>query len=263
LLVVGGDQQVTAIDADYTPGTTATLRASVNIFNPYGVTPKTAWTRAVAPSTYGTAQRCMISGVQHSNGNYSFRTLGFESAITCTLDLSSWPTATVSNGVAGGAGPAADSYTFGPTFRDSATNKYYRLQSVDMSGGSSPYMYLQGLQGEGTLKTITELYAPGYSDNAPGIVVRNGYAYMAGHPSACNPTTGNTPLAVIRIRLSDMATDVFNDGYAVTDKVESNGTANGYRGRFAYVPDAGCFVLMLSGNKDCVAFKPPASWGTI
>lgn len=259
LLVAGGDQQACTSDTTYTPGAAVTFRASVNIFNPYASTPKQSWTRVLAPASYAPNLRTFIGGVQNSNGTFSFRSVASE-YFTATVDP-------VGNTIVTPSGVTAypNNGSFGSMFRDPATNKYYEIIS-------SSYLNTTGslwnrTDGVKVCDLPCYLGASGgnFDDNHPAGVIRNGYLFLFGHPSACTSPADVAPLAAWRVNLATGAIDTFNDGTTVSGAgVNQNSlTLNGFHGRVGFVSASSppCFVLQVSPKHDVYVFRPPASWG--
>ena len=85
-------------------------------------------------------------------------------------------------------------------------------------------------------------------DDHPGVVARNGYAYFwAGKTSS-----------VHRVSLADGTIETWRDESAI---VPANAT--GLWGRWAYVPEARCFVGITTHETEVYVFRPPATWGEI
>jgi hypothetical protein len=258
-LVVGTDQQVCTTDTVFTQGVLANFRASVNVFNPYAATPKQAWTRILAPSTYAPSKRTFIGGVQNADGTVAFRSVASD-YFTAKVDANAG-TMVSPAGVTG----YPNNGSFGSMFRDPATNIYYEITS-------SSYLNTTGslwnrTSGAKVCDLPCYLGASGanYDDNHPAGLIIGGYLYLFGHPSAGNSGTDTAPLAAWRVNLSTGAIDTFNDGFTVTGGGvnDTSLTMNGFHGRIGYISTATpkCFVLQVSPMHNALVFRPPTGWG--
>jgi hypothetical protein len=100
-----------------------------------------------------------------------------------------------------------------------------------------------------------------YQDNHCTPIIRNSKAYV--FQEAAPIVGGQALVGVTEINLTTGATKSFQDGTVFSLPAGETDTQgfNGLWGRCAWVPEAGCFVVMLSPHRDVWVFRPPSSWG--
>lgn len=244
-LIVGGDAQSNVANPG-SIGEQAQYEHNVWFFNPYGATPRDAWSKstyASGPTVFGGDHGGVYAVVDNADGTYSFRTRGGIRTVNPS-------NRTVMSG-APGLGPKRDSYLFWRTcFRDPATNRYFEIHTPNI-GSANP----------SRLASIYECTPSGYSkvgdlpgsyienseylDGNGGTVVRNGHVYI-----------WNATATVWRMNLQTGAVQSFSD----TTNIPSPGSNNGVWGRWAFVPEASCFVGISSHTGDVCVFRPPGAW---
>jgi hypothetical protein len=209
-------------------------------------TPKSAWTHNFVTSGTGG----IYSAVDNGDNTFSFRFSTQYSTPRYTIN-------TVTGAVTSGVhkGPTADGlFTWRPTFRDPATDKYYEIHRKTISTiEAGNYSAIYDVSGGSLLQAnkVADIPIPQFGDqyqDAQGcVVVVNGYAY-------CWVATST----VARINLATGASETYTDSTTIT---RAQVSWAGIWDWWAYVPQAGCFVGVSSDRVNAYVFRPPSTWG--
>lgn len=216
-------------------------------------TPKSAWVRTRVggiPEVGDDGAGGIFAIVPRGNGTYNLRTaansrFNFSPA---TRQLTAYTS----------GGPSADQYAYWRNgFRDASTGKTYEFHRADKGNPYSNPPYRQGIfeSTSGSLgPLIAQLPSPAFiniidADWGPGGVAMNGYAYC---------WDGNATVA--RVNLTTGAVDTYTDGTNVY-RNQFVTPWNGTYGRWAWCPQASCFVGMCNERDNIWVFRPPAAWG--
>jgi hypothetical protein len=256
-VVFCGDFQKFAVNPKQI-GSTIQAAYSAYVFNPYAPTPQRAWRRLTVPSTdaYAHGSGMLVNG----DGTVSFRGLSPTERFTVNP-----VTRTIAAGAPLGS-PKLDQYqAWRPTARDTSNNKTYEIHQkpVAASYGFNPQALYETTSG--SYVEVAELPSSYRTSTADedyhsAIVIVNSKAYVCNETAAASGTT--VTLGVHQINLATGAIVSATSGGTVTvpELSSGGGTINGLHGRFAYVPQVGCFVAMPSARANAWVFRPPSSW---
>lgn len=244
-LIVGGDAQSNVTNGAAV-GSPAEIEHNLWFMDPYAPTPQGAWSKttyATGPATFGADNGGVYALVDNPDGTYSFRTRGGVRTVSPA-------TRRVTTGSAG-PGPIRDNYLFWRTcFRDASSNRYFELHVPSIGAANAAKtaaIYQCTIAGYSKVADLPSSYVENadYLDGNGGVVARSGVAYI-----------WNATSTVWRIDLTSGQAQVYSDATAIP----SPGSNNGVWGRWAFVPECGCFVGISSHTGDVQVFRPPSSW---
>lgn len=254
-MVFGGDAQ-TYCTNPAAVGSSVQTGTAIYVFDPYASTPKSAWARV--PAAVG--GNSLLGFIDNGDGTVSFRVFG--STQRYTLNVAN---RTIASG-ARTPSPMADAYTgWRHVVRDPANGRTYELHETNIgANGTTEALYETT---SGSYVKVADLPASWwvnpdepYRDTQTRIEIVNGRAYICGQIAAGTATT--VQLGVHQIDLTTKAVRSFTASPTMTvpEGLYQSKSLNGIHGRFGYVPQAGCFVVMLSARANVWVFRPPAAW---
>jgi hypothetical protein len=254
-MVVGGDQQFYTTNPTSIGSGVQRIHA-VYIFDPYAATPKQAWSRVAVASTSG--YRHGTGMVLNADGTVSFRDLSSSNS-RFTLNIGR-------KSVAAGAPsptPMSDQFqAWRAATRDPVTGRTFELHQTPIG----PYaenptaLYETTSGGFVRVATLPSSWLPSAdNDNHSRIEIVNGRAYVSNQVTGTG-TNGTIQLAVHQVNLSTGAVQSFTSPTMTIPELAYSKSINGLHGRFAFVPQAGCFVMFPSARTNAWVFRPPASW---
>jgi hypothetical protein len=222
-------------------GQIAQIEARVWAYDPSIPDPQTAWRSAVFDPA---ASNGAFGFLQNANGTVSFRYFGN----LATLDPASM---TLTTG-APGPSPRYDQYSpWRNVIRDPATGKHYELNRSDLGNPyiNPPYRLSLFETTSAGYVSVAQLPAEFVSLNAdqmPGIVIINSVAYLWGGTAT-----------VVRIDLAAGTVQTYTGAEVIPAPLAGY---NGVWGRWAWVPQAQCFVGLASEGSNAFVFRPPSGW---
>ena len=255
-MVYGGDANV-YVTNPLAIGSVATYTQGVYVFDPYAATPMSAWHR-LTPPAQGASYKEGLGMMDNGDGTVSFRNLGPE---RWTVNMT---TLAVTVGVPG-TSPVADSYqAWRHVVRNAVTGKTYELNKPTIGGADVDAASLYETT-SGAYVKVADLPASWvtgslYQDQQSKIEIVNGRAYVIAQTAP--GSAGAITLGVHQIDLTTGVVQSFTASPTMTIPEGMNQGTNvaGIHGRFAYVPQVGCFVAFPSARTNVWVFRPPAAW---
>jgi hypothetical protein len=153
-------------------------------------------------------------------------------------------------------------YAWRHVARDAASGRCFELDRPGSSDVDEAALYETTSGRYVKVATLPASWWTGskYQDNQSRIELVNGRAYVI---AQTGPGSGSAiRLGVHQIDLASGSVRSFTNApvMPIPEGLNDNVTINGMHGRFAFVPEAGCFVAFPSARANVWVFRPPADW---
>jgi len=243
-VILGGSNQ-TSCRNPQDVGQEAQMETRLWAYDPLESDPQQAWTSVV---TNATLPDGVFGLTINAGGSISYR-----AAIDGARGTWDPQTGALTAGTVGPS-PRYDIYTYWRTaLRDPATGKYYELHRSDQGNPYTNPPYRVSLfesPASGPMVEVAQLpdsmLAGVDADRLPGIVIVGGAAYCWANSAA---------VARINLTTGEVLT------YTGSETIPTPPAGyNGVWGRWAYVPQAQCFVGLAAENANAFVFRPPDGW---